>query len=120
MFCITLALKDNPVIWTLLFESEAAASTQFDLLGNADTARLVLKDDFGQTVLVDPACIAGSVFENLSQSMLAHIERGLHNARTQAKAQQIAANDPVLKTAAMARGQGPAIFSPQGNGAFHG
>ena len=65
------------------------------------------------------SCVAGMMFEDLDKSMLAHVERGLHNARTQAKAQQQAMSDPVLKTAAMTAQRGPAIYDPQGNGIGH-
>jgi hypothetical protein len=89
-----------------------------DLATNADS--FSLEDDFGQRFIIDRASVAGISFEDLDKSMLAHIQRGLHNARTQAKAQQIAMNDPVLKTAAMTRGQGPGVFDPQGNGRWQG
>jgi hypothetical protein len=45
------------------------------------------------------------------------IERGLHHARAQARAEQMAAADPVLKAASMGRG-GNAMLSPGFNGAF--
>ena len=115
MFCLTIALKDNPAVWTLMFQTAEKAQKGFDLFA-AQASLVLLEDDFGQTAFIDKTSIAGAMFEDLDKSMLAHVERGLHNARTQAKAQQLAMNDPVLKTAAMTRGQGPAIFSPQGNG----
>ncbi len=119
MFCITVALKDNPATWTLLFQKEESAMTSWALLQLPGSSGIVsLADDFGQTALVQQTCVAGAMFEDLDKSMLAHVERGLHNARTQAKAQQLALNDPVLKTAAMTR-QGPALFDPQGNGFAH-
>ena len=117
MFCITIALKDNPAVWTLMFQTPEAANKHFELL-TAEAALVLIADDFGQTAFVDKSCIAGAMLEDLDKSMLAHVERGLHNARTQAKAQQQAMNDPVLKTAAMTRG-GPALFDPQGNGYAH-
>jgi len=116
MFCITIALVDNQVVWTLLYNSEDSAMNSWKKI--TDLPGQTLSDDFGQTAMVERSRIAGAMLEDLDKSMLAHIERGIHNARTQAKAQQIALNDPILKTAAMARGQSPAIFSPQGNGHF--
>jgi len=56
------------------------------------------------------------MLEDMEKSKLAHIERGLHQARTQAKAQQAATQDPVLKSAAMMRG--PAMIDPMGNSRF--
>lgn len=120
MFCITIALKDTPAPWTLLYKDEALAQADWDNYKNNPAENISLGDDFGQVAQVNRACVAGAMFEDLDKSMLAHIERGLHNARTQAKAQQIAMNDPVLKTAAMTRGQGPGIFDPQANGRMQG
>ena len=58
-------------------------------------------DDFGQRATIDIKSIHGFMLEDMEQSKLAHIERGLHQARTQARAQQMATADPVLKNAAM-------------------
>ncbi len=124
MFCITLALTDHPVVWTLLYKTETDAKAAWEnyranpMTHHSPETVVQLTDDFGQTAVVDRARVAGAMFEDLDKSMLAHIERGLHNARTQAKAQQLAMNDPILKTAAMTQGApgGPAIFSPLGNG----
>ena len=118
MFCISIALADNPVTWTLLYKTRESAEGSrncFKLCGKNDTVNLV--DDFGQEAVIERPRVAGMLFEDLDQSMLAHIERGLHNARTQAKAESIAMNDPVLKAAAMAKQRGPGIVSPMGNGA---
>lgn len=123
MFCITLKFKQDAAPWTLLYKNEATAVKWWDayIVARASSnPGIAMSDDFGQSLLVDPTCVAGSMFEDLDKSMLAHIERGLHNARTQAKAQQIALNDPVLKTAAMTRGQQPGIFDPQANRRFQG
>ena len=117
MYCITIALKDNPATWTLLF-NDADRAKKASVAYETAVDEISITDDFGQTAAIKKSCVAGAMFEDLDKSMLAHIERGLHNARTQAKAQQIAVNDPILKTAAMTR-QGPALFDPQGNGAFH-
>ena len=120
MFCISIAL-DQPLTWTMLYKSEEAAVAAWDRLKLGHTeGQFSVSDDFGQTAIINYSRVMGAMFEDLDKSMLAHIERGLHNARTQAKAQQIAMNDPVLKTAAMTRGQSPALFDPQGNGRWQG
>ncbi len=118
MFCITIALKDNPAVWTLMFQKEDDAQKGFKQLGD-DASRISIADDFGQLALVEKSSIAGAMFEDLDKSMLAHVERGLHNARTQAHAEKMAMNDPVLKNAAIAKSRGPAIYDPQGNGLGH-
>lgn len=122
MFCISIALKDTQIVWTLLYKEQEKATAQWDHYVGCDSSMPVgLNDDFGQALLVKPADVAGAMLEDLDQSMLAHVEKGLHNARTQAKAETIAMNDPVLKTAAMAKQRGPGIFAPMGNGGMpHG
>ena len=74
-------------------------------------------DDFGQTVLLKRISIHGVMAEDMEVSKLAYIERVLHQNRTHARAEQMAAEDPVLKTARM-RNAGAAMLSPGFNGAF--
>lgn len=117
MFAITIVMSECPVPWMLLFNVQEHADIAWNAYRFCDqNVEISLEDDFGQTVVVRRSLVAGAMFEDMNKSMLAHIERGLHNARTQAKAEQMGRNDPVLKTAAMAGGQGPAIYSPMGNG----
>ena len=117
MFLLTIKFKNDPSTWGLMFQ------THEDMLrkwanANAGTT-YILDDDFGQHVEIPVDSVAGVMLEDTSKSMLAQIERSLHHYRTQAKGNQLAMNDPVLKTAAMTRG-GPALFDPQGNGRMHG
>ncbi len=118
MFCITIKFKNEASVWSLIYQSENA---MLDAWKNreADNTHWQLNDDFGQKAVIETASVAGIMFEDLDKSMLAHVERGLHNARTQAHAEKMAMNDPVLKTAAIAKQRGPAIYDPQGNGLGH-
>lgn len=120
MFCITIKFKNEPSSWTLLYNSDEAMRAAWSRSSRETDSGMhyILADEFGQECSIPTACVAAVMLEDLNKSMLAHVERAIHNARTQAKAQQLALSDPVLKTAAMTRGQSPAMFSPQGNG-FH-
>lgn len=118
MFCISIKFKNEPSVWTLLYNS--AESMQNAWSKNHLQPHYTLEDDFGQRAQIDAFCVAGIMFEDMDKSMLAHVERGIHNARTQAKAETVAMSDPVLRTAAMAKQRGPAIFNPVGNGGMHG
>ncbi len=118
MFCISIKFKNEPSVWTLMYQSKETAVLAWKLYGDSQEL-VILEDDFGQTANFNLSSVAGAMLEDLDKSMLAHVERGLHNARTQAKAQQVAMNDPVLKTAAMTAQRGPAIYDPQGNGIGH-
>jgi len=115
MHLLTIVFGPSPTPWALLFEkTEAADRALIDLktakAANAGTVDIV--DDFGQRAIIEVQTIHGFMLEDMEQSKLAHIERGLHQARTQARANQMAQGDPVLKNAAMM--QGPAMLSPMG------
>ena len=119
MHSITIVFGPSPVPWVLLFKTEEAARAALMIPSSNDYWEVM--DDFGQYVSIKRDLIHGTMLEDMEQSKLAHIEQGLHRARTQAKAQQMAAADPTLRTAQMMGG--PAMLQPgfnQGNGAFRG
>lgn len=119
MYLLTIVFGPTPTPWALLFQKSETAELAFNGLQDARKIKqgcVEICDDFGQKIDLPLASIHGFMLEDMEKSKLAHIERGLHQARTQARAQQMASTDPVLKTAAM--GQGPAILSPMGNGRY--
>ena len=112
---LTIVFGPSPTPWALLFKNpEAADRALIDLktAKAANTGIVDIVDDFGQRAIIEVQTIHGFMLEDMEQSKLAHIERGLHQARTQARANQMAQGDPVLKNAAMM--QGPAMLSPMG------
>lgn len=118
MFSLTIAL-DGPVLWSLMFKTKEAADKIWNQLNVPSVLPVVeLTDDFGHRAIVAFSRFAGAILEDMSLTRVAHIERALHEARTRAKMQQDAQADPVLRTAAMTQGQGPAILNPMGNGPF--
>lgn len=121
MHLLTIVFGPTPTPWSLLFKKpELADKTFFDIqvAKREHAATVSLMDDFGQRADVDVASIHGFMLEDMEQSKLAHIERGLHQARTQARAQQQAQADPALRAAAAM--QSPAMLTPMGNGRFNG
>lgn len=72
-------------------------------------------DDFGQSAHIDLEQLHGVMLEDMEQSKLAHIERALHQGRTQAKAQEMAADDAVLKAARFRQGSTPVLTPMGGN-----
>ena len=119
MYLLTIVFGPSPTPWSLLFEKPEAAEEVFYGLERAKQTKvefISIADEFGQRATIDVASIHGFMLEDMEKSKLAHIERGLHQARTQAKAQQAATQDPVLKSAAMMRG--PAMIDPMGNSRF--
>lgn len=134
MHCITLLVGPQGTAWTYLFKTKESAETAFtnmlvvkDLdavamnavhLLHQPGAILHITDDFGQAASIPAVDFHGCQLENLDETKLAHVERALHNARTQAEANTRAGNDPALKAAAtMAQMSGRApMYQPNING----
>jgi hypothetical protein len=106
---------NTPLI--LLFKEEEKAKNIYNdyvssvLAGCSAGGAVIGVDDFGQAAALPFAQVNGILLDDMDLSQQAYIERGLHNARAQAKAQQRAAGDPTIRAAA----QGPAVMSPFGN-----
>jgi hypothetical protein len=121
MFSLTIVFGPGPMVWTLMFKTEEAAKSAKGKLDDEMQEYVWLEDDFGQNCTITAKSISGYMLENMERSKLAHIERALHQARTQAKGAEIADSDPVLAQARR-RAQGgmpimqpmPTGFSPNG------
>jgi hypothetical protein len=127
MFSLTIVFGPGPMVWTLLFKTEEAAVAARNSLQEAKESGendFELVDDFGQECFVKSSETSGWMLENLEQSRLAHIERALHQARTQAKGAEVADNDPVLKQARHRAQGGMPMIQPMSsfrpNGGFPG
>jgi hypothetical protein len=120
MFSLTIVFGPGPMVWTLMYKNREKAEAHRNFLYGTDD-QINLSDDFGQEASLKRTEIHGSMLEDMEQSKLAHIERALHQARTQAKGAEIADSDPVLAQARR-RAQGgmpimqpmPTGFSPNG------
>lgn len=107
MFSLSIAFGGGTAtIWALLYKTEEKANDHFNFLKSQIIPGefIQLQDDFGQSFCISRANIVAVMFEDLEQSKLGQIERGLHQARTHAKGQQMASADPTLRTAAMTAG----------------
>ena len=120
MFQITITFGSVGTQWALLFREESLARAVWQKLSLDGTPQICIDDDFGQSVQIKRAIISGIMFEELEKSQLAHIEIGLHRARVQARAQQMAASDPVLRTAQQFGPRGPAVMTPFEGSRFNG
>jgi hypothetical protein len=118
MHSLTISFGPSATTWALMFKTEEAAKAQYDALTVARPVGgpIAIKDDFGQNLFIKPESLHCVILEDLDQTQIAIIARSIHQAQTQAKAQQQATNDPVLKTAAMTQ-RGPAMLTPM-NGRF--
>lgn len=73
-----------------------------------------VSDDFGRHVIIVNN-FNGAIMEDMAVAQEGQIEIGLHQARTQVKAQQRGSQDPVLRAAQMQQ-QSPAMIHPGLNG----
>jgi hypothetical protein len=108
---IAITFGPTSTLWVLTFKTkesaEAAYDKIFDCIERSESTSVSVKDDFGYRVYVPVAEINGVLFEDMDQTRLVHIERNLHQMRTQLKVQQIAQADPALKLANIQMHPGP-------------
>ena len=121
MFSLTISFGPGPTMWTLMWRDKEKAEAAWNALALAKaggTTVLTIADEFGQEAAIETEAIVGVMLEDMDQSKLAHIERALHQARTQAKGQEMAAADTTLRAAAARHAGGPSILTPgiPGNG----
>jgi hypothetical protein len=120
MHCLTINFGPSGMFWTFLYRDEKAGQAMHDRLINAlgfgaDNFLHGISDDFGQSGSFRSSEIHGVLFEDLDQSKLAHVEKGLHNARTQNDYVKRVQSDP----SARPMSQGPGVLAPMGgNGLF--
>lgn len=117
MHSLTIAFGPTGAMWAFLFRTKEAADVAHTAVRTAQGCHgenITVEDEFGQTATFASHAVHGSVLEDLERTKMAHVERALHQARLQAKAQQMAQGDATLKAAQMM--SGPAMLSPGGNG----
>lgn len=117
MHSLTICFGPAATPWILLFKEEVKAATIYNeysnhLVAGASSGALIGADDFGQAFVLSISEIKGMMLEDMDASQEAQIERGLHQARTQAKAETKAMSDETIKSAIRAKQQGPAVYSP--------
>lgn len=103
MFSATIIFGPCPTPCTLNFRNLSDALAAHRLIHDAITCNIsteAIADDFGQHALFAPP-IHACVVSDLDAQMPADIEKALVAARTQAKAQTAAGNDPVLRLGMM-------------------
>jgi hypothetical protein len=108
MHSLTICFGPAATAWTLLFKNAESAVAASKQISNGDT----VIDDFGQAIGITSPMIHGIAIEDMDLAQEAQIERGLHQARTQAKAQKEAMDDPVIKDSIRRQQMGPAVFQP--------
>ena len=122
MFSMTIVFGASPIPWTLLFKTQQAfndAIIHFKNPATFENKDFDITDDYGQHISIKRDAIQGVMFEDMNQSKLAHIERGMHQMRAQVEANNLAKADPALMAAMRTAQQAPGVITPFGpNGAF--
>ena len=122
MFAMTIVFGASPVPWTLLFRTQEAfneAIINFKNPATFESKDFDITDDYGQHISVKRDAVQGVMFEDMSKSKLAHIERGLHQMRVQVDANNQARSDPMLMAAMRSSQASPGVITPfAANGAF--
>lgn len=117
MHLLTITFGPCPTAFAFMFKDAEKALESFNFIVTSKMnpgSRVSIIDDFGQQGGFKVDEIHGWILEDMDKSQLAHIERGLHQARTQAKANTMAQGDPALRAAQMM--QGAPILQPRFNG----
>lgn len=114
MYSLTICFGPAATTWVLLFKEEEKAKALWNLLIQPEDVSVAATDDFGQQVFVHANKVSGMMLEDMELSQQAAIERGLHQARSQAKAQKLAMADPVIASSLRQQQMGPAVLGPGG------
>lgn len=109
MFTLSIAVgRAQPMVWTLMFRTQKAADEAVTTLRDS-VGTVSLTDEFGQTFDGTKADIVGSLFEDLEQSRLAHVERTLQVELVKAATITRMRSNPAFSSLASA---GPAMLQP--------
>lgn len=122
MYSLSIHFGPSPVPAQFLFKEEEKAgiiyNTYVDFIkeGVAVGGVLIGADSFGQSFAIALKDIHGITIEDMNLGEESRIQRGLSQARGQAKANERAKTDPILLKAMGVRG--PSVLTPFGNGQF--
>lgn len=120
MFSLAIELR-TARSWVFLYKSETSARRARDTLRGVlnvvgGDPIVTVADEYGTEADISAKDILGILFEDMNKCSESSIERGLHQARSQASLNRRAQSDPLLRTGAvavgdMARMNGPQRFS---------
>jgi hypothetical protein len=123
MHQLTVVFGDNGGSWAFQYKDANGAITAVQTIMDAMVHKTLgpfarIADDFSQVAYINTDEIVGWLSEDCEISKIGQIERGLHQARVQAKAQELAGQDPLLRQARIANQRSGPVLSPMSNGGF--
>ena len=107
---LTVVFGPSGINWAFLFRTKESADTFVAARHASPANNWVITDDFGQHAEIKATDVQAYMLEDMDLSRMAAVETGLHQARVQAKAQEMAKADPVLRNAM--RPQSPGVLTP--------
>lgn len=110
MHRLTVVFGPTGINWAFLFRQKETAEKCISARHASPANNWLITDDFGQHAEIRSADVQGYMLEDMALSRMAAVETGLHQARVQAKAQEAAKTDPVLRAAM--RGPQPGVLTP--------
>ncbi len=110
MHRLTIIFGAAGINWAFLFRQKETADACIEARLASPANNWVITDDFGQHAEIKSSEVLGYMLEDMNLSRMAAVETGLHQARVQAKAQEMAKSDPILRTAM--RGNSPGVLTP--------
>lgn len=102
MYSVAVVFGPTATMWVFLFKNKDSAETAANLLGydgDDPAVPVTITDDFGQSAVINPASIHAFMLEDMTESAEGAIARGIHQAKTQARGNQLASADPELRAA---------------------
>ncbi len=104
MYSLTIHFGPNAIMWQFLFKEEDKAGLVYNAYmdykaSHAEKGMLIGADDFGQSFAIPIEEISGMLIEDIELMEEARILRSLADARAQAKLQQRARTDSVIRSA---------------------
>lgn len=117
MYSLSIHFGPSPMPAQFLFKSRDKVDDAINLALTG--AEFSITDEFGQFGFFMKGSVHAVISEDLEAGEEARIQRGLSNARGQAKANERAKADPVLRQA-MLQQQKPSMLTPFANGGFNG
>jgi len=114
MYSLSIHFGPSPVPAQFLFKDKEKATAAYAKVKAGEF--FYVEDDFGQTASFVNREIHAVILEDMDLGEESRIQRGLSQARGQAKANERAKTDPVLQRAMTQRG--PGVLTPFTNGQF--
>jgi hypothetical protein len=110
MHRLTVIFGHAGINWAFLFRQKETADAIISGRKASPNTTWIINDDFGQHAEIQAPEVQAFMLEDMALSRMAAVESGLHQARVQAKAQEMAKSDPILRTAM--RPQSPSVLTP--------